>query len=56
VRHFTPISQFVVCNADYLDWDAFAFALARHITYRNGQHRHRRLIAAENENRHRIAA
>ena len=52
--HFTPISQFVVCNADYLDWDAFAFALARHITYRNGQHRDRRLIAAEN--RHRIAA
>jgi len=52
--HFTPISQFVVCNADYIDWDAFAFALARHIRYRNGEHRDRRLIAAEN--RHRIAA
>jgi transposase len=52
--HFTPISQFVVANADYIDWDAFAFALARHIHYRNGEHRDRRLTAAEN--RHRIAA
>ncbi|MGA2007147.1 MAG: IS630 family transposase [Solirubrobacteraceae bacterium] len=52
--HFTPISQFVVCNADYLDWDAFAFALARHVTYRNGDHRDRRLAAAEAK--HRIAA
>ena len=52
--HFSAISEFVVCNADYLDWDAFAFALARHISYRNGEHRNRRLTAAEN--RHRIAA
>jgi len=52
--HFSAISQFVVCNADYLDWDAFAYALARHITYRNGEHRDRRLIAAET--RHRVAA
>ncbi len=52
--HFSAISQFVVANADYLDWDAFAFALARHITYRNGEHRDRRLTAAEA--RHRIAA
>jgi transposase len=52
--HFSAISQFVVCNADYLDWDAFAHALARHITYRNGDHRDRRLIALEN--RLRIAA
>jgi hypothetical protein len=48
------ISQFVVCNADCLDWDAFAFALARHVTYRDGDHRDRRLAAAQN--RHRIAA
>jgi hypothetical protein len=34
--------------------NTFAYALARHITYRNGEHRNRRLIAAEN--RHRIAA
>lgn len=52
--HFSAITQFVVANADYLDWDSFAFALARHITYRNGDHRDRRLIAAER--RHRIAA
>ena len=52
--HFSPISQFVVCNADYLDWDAFNFALARHTTYRNADHRDRRLTAIEN--RQRIAA
>lgn len=52
--HFSAISQFVVCNADYLDWDAFAFALARHVSYRNGEHRDRRLIALEN--RLRVAA
>jgi hypothetical protein len=28
--HFFPIQEFVVNNADYLDWDAFAWALARH--------------------------
>ena len=45
--HFGPIAEFVVNNADYLDWDAFAHALARHISYRNGPHRDRRLQAAE---------
>jgi transposase len=52
--HFSVISQFVVCNADYLDWDAFAFALARHVAYRNGDHRDRRLATLEA--RQRIAA
>ena len=52
--HFLPISEFVVKNADYLDWDAFAFALARHITYRNGPHRDQRLT--DLERRHHIAA
>ena len=52
--HFSAISQFVVRNADYPSWESFALALARHITYRNGDHRDRRLIAAEA--RHRIAA
>jgi transposase len=52
--HFTPISQFVFGNADYLDWEAAAFALANHVTHRNGAHRERRL--AELECRHRIAA
>ncbi|MCA1694354.1 MAG: hypothetical protein LC749_06300, partial [Actinobacteria bacterium] len=52
--HFLPISEFVVKNADYLDWDTFAHALARHITYRNGPHRDRRLT--ELERRRQIAA
>jgi transposase len=52
--HFLPISEFVVKNADYLDWDAFASALARHITYRNGPHRDQRLI--DLERRRQIAA
>jgi transposase len=45
--HFSALSQFVVCNADYLDWDAFGFALARHVRYRNTDHRDRRIAAAE---------
>lgn len=45
--HFWPIAEFVVKNADYLDWGSFAVALARHISYRNGPHRDRRLAAAE---------
>jgi transposase len=52
--HFSAITQFVVANADYIDWDAFAWALARHVTYRNGDHRDRRLAVAET--RRRIAA
>ena len=43
--HFLPISEFVVKNADYLDWDAFAHALADHVTYRNGPHRNERFTA-----------
>jgi transposase len=41
--HFLPISEFVGKNANYLDWDAPAHALARHVTYRNGPHRDQRL-------------
>lgn len=52
--HFSALSQFVVCNADYLDWDAFGYALARHVRYRNTDHRDQRIAAAEA--RHRIAA
>ncbi len=52
--HFGPIAEFVVKNADYLDWDAFAHALARHVSYRNGPHRDRRL--AQLEARLRVAA
>jgi transposase len=52
--HFSALSQFVVCNADYLDWDAFGYALARHVRYPNTDHRDQRIAAAEA--RHRIAA
>jgi hypothetical protein len=52
--HFSALSEFVVCNADYLDWDAFGYALACHVMYRNGEHRDRRIAAAET--RHRTAA
>ncbi len=53
--HFVPISEFVVKNADYLDWDAFGFAIARHIRYRNDPaERDERLVSAER--RRQIAA
>ena len=52
--HFSALTEFVVSNADYLDWDAFGYALARHVRYRNSDHRDHRLAAAEH--RHRIAA
>ena len=52
--HFSALTQFVVANADYLDWDAFDYALANHVRYRNTDHRDQRLAAAER--RLRIAA
>jgi transposase len=52
--HFLPISEFVVKNSDYLDWDAFNYALARHVCDRNGAHRDQRLI--DLERRRQIAA
>jgi transposase len=52
--HFFPIAEFVVNNADYVDWDAFAWALARHVCHRNGPHRAKRIRALEA--RHQIAA
>jgi transposase len=52
--HFLPITEFVVNNADYVDWDAFAWALARHVHHRNGPHRDKRIRLLEA--RHQIAA
>jgi transposase len=52
--HFFPIGEFVVNNADYPDWDAFAWALARYVCHRNGPHRDRRIRLLEA--RHQIAA
>jgi hypothetical protein len=53
--HFGAIGEFVVKNADYLDWDSFALAIAHHISYRNhpNQRRHR---LAQTERRPRLAA
>jgi hypothetical protein len=51
--HFSAPSQFVVCTPDYLNWDAFGYALARHVRHRNSDHRNQRIAA---EARHRIAA
>ncbi len=51
--HFWAIGEFVVKNADYDSWEDFALAMARHISYRNGPHRNRRL--AELERRRRVA-
>ncbi len=39
--HFGAIGEFVVKNADYLDWDSFALAMAKHISYRNDPGRRR---------------
>lgn len=52
--HFFPITEFVVNNADYVDWHAFAWALARHVCHRNGPHRDKRIRLLEA--RHQIAA
>jgi transposase len=52
--NFFPIQEFVVNNADYVDWDAFAWALARHVQHRNGPHRAKRIRLLEA--RHQIAA
>jgi transposase len=51
---FFPITEFVVNNADYPDWDAFAWALARHVQHRNGPYRDKRI--RQLETRHQIAA
>jgi len=45
--HFGAIGEFVVKNADYLDWDSFALAMSKHIGYRNDpQRRQQRLERA----------
>ena len=51
---FTPIAEFVFKNADYPNWEAANWALARHIQHRNGPHRDHRLRTLEA--RHHIAA
>jgi transposase len=52
--HARPITEFVVNNTDYLDWESFQHALAAHVRHRNGADRDRRV--AERERRLMVAA
>lgn len=53
--HFGAIGEFVVKNADYLDWDSFALAMGTHISYRNDPDRRRERLARA-QKRLRLAA
>ncbi len=45
---FGALDEFVCKNADYLDWDAFGFAMAEHIRHRNApEERAERKLEAE---------
>jgi len=50
---FGAIDEFVCKNADYLDWDAFAHALADHVQHRNSpaERERRKLEAAKRRER-----
>ena len=51
---FGAIDEFVCKNSDYLDWDAFGYALAEHVRYRNSpaERERRKLEAAKRRQRH----
>jgi transposase len=54
---FGAIDEFVCKNADYLDWDAFAHALADHVQHRNSPaERQRRKLEAAKRAQRRAAA
>jgi len=42
---YCAISEFVVKNSDYLDWDACTHAMAQHIRYRNEPERRAERLA-----------
>jgi transposase len=50
---FGAIDEFVCKNADYLDWDAFGYALAEHVRHRNSpaERERRKLEAAKRRQR-----
>jgi len=53
---FGALDEFVCKNADYLDWDAFGYALAEHVRHRNSPaERERRKIEATNRRERRAA-
>jgi len=47
--HFGALAEFVVKNADYLDWDSFALAFGKHISYRNHPDRRRQRLTRANQ-------
>ena len=50
---FGALDEFVCRNADYLDWDAFGYALAEHVRHRNSpaERARRKLEAARRRER-----
>jgi len=53
---FGALDEFVCKNADYLDWDAFGYALADHVRHRNSPaERERRKIEAAKRRQRRAA-
>ncbi len=53
---FGALDEFVCKNADYLDWDAFGYALAEHVRHRNSPtERARRQLEATRRRKHRTA-
>jgi len=53
---FGAIDEFVCKNADYLDWDAFGYALADHVRHRNSPaERERRKLEADKRRQRRAA-
>ncbi len=53
---FGAIDEFVCKNADYLDWDAFGYALADHVRHRNSPSERERRKAEAAKRRERRAA
>ena len=53
---FGALTEFVCKNADYLDWDAFGYALAEHVRHRNSPaERAQRQIEADKRRQRRAA-
>ena len=45
--YLSALTEFVFANADYLDWDAAAAAIADHVRHRNGSERDRLIAKRE---------
>ena len=53
---FGALDEFVCKNADYLDWDAFGYALADHVRHRNSPAERKRRKIEDAKRRERRAA